>query len=290
MVHPGWLLGVRQALSQEGVYGMTGLVLAEKLETESQIRFEFDFGGFNGGYRPIIFDSFFFKSTLAKGVPVWRIGAGANMAFRREVFSRIGVFDERLGAGAAGCSEDSEFWYRILAAGMMVKYEPRAVVWHTHRAGREAFQSQMHQIDARLVAALLVQFEKHRHAGNIRQVFLTLPYHYRQRLKRLSHQGDWTLLRAEMGGMLRDFGLTPGGSFRGPRRSCFKTRCLRHLLPLSAIEYSGRSLELRTRTGQGFSRLIRGLKWRSYPNAGTTGEGDKRNLAHPSPAEKSANA
>jgi hypothetical protein len=48
VVHPGWLLGVRQALSQEGVLGMSGLVLAEKSETESQIRFEFDFGGFNG--------------------------------------------------------------------------------------------------------------------------------------------------------------------------------------------------------------------------------------------------
>jgi GT2 family glycosyltransferase len=181
-------------------------VLAGKLETESQIRFEFDFGGFNGGYRPIIFDSFFFKSTLKKGAPVWRIGAGVNMAFRREVFSRIGVFDERLGAGAAGCSEDSEFWYRMLAAGMTVRYEPRAVVWHTHRAGREAFQNQMHQYMRGHVAALLVQFEKHRHVGNIRRLFITLPYYYRQRLKQMSHKGDWTLLRAEMRGYASGFG------------------------------------------------------------------------------------
>jgi GT2 family glycosyltransferase len=185
---------------------MSGLVLAEKLETESQIRFEFDFGGFNGGYRPIIFDSFFFKSTLSKGVPVWRIGAGANMAFRREVFSRIGVFDERLGAGAAGCSEDSEFWYRMLAAGMAIRYEPRAVIWHTHRAGREAFQNQMHQYMRGHVAALLVQFEKHRHVGNIRRLFMTLPYYYRQRLKRMSHKGDWTLLRGELRGYASGFG------------------------------------------------------------------------------------
>ncbi len=108
VVHPRWLLGVRQAFSQPNVFGMTGLVLAAELETASQIQFEFDFGGFNRGFRPITFDSFFFNSMLSRGVPVWRIGAGANMAFRREVFNRIGLFDERLGAGASGCSEDSE--------------------------------------------------------------------------------------------------------------------------------------------------------------------------------------
>ena len=35
------------------------------------------------------------------------------------------------------------------------------------------------------------------------------PYHYRQRLKRLSHPGDWTLLRAEM---CRCFGIWDLGS------------------------------------------------------------------------------
>jgi len=48
----------------------------------------------------------FFGPQVAYGVPVWAIGAGANMAFRREAFERVGVFDERLGAGATGCSED----------------------------------------------------------------------------------------------------------------------------------------------------------------------------------------
>ena len=206
VVHPGWLLGIRQALSQEGVFGMSGLVLAEELETESQIRFEFEFSGFNGGYRPIIFDSFFFERTLSEGAPVWRIGAGANMAFRREVFSRIGHFDERLGAGAAGCSEDSEFWYRMLAAGMAIRYEPRAVIWHTHRIDREAFRNQMHQYMRGHVAALLVQFEKHRHVGNIRRLFMALPYYYWQRLKRMSLKGDWTLLCGELRGYASGFG------------------------------------------------------------------------------------
>jgi GT2 family glycosyltransferase len=198
LVHPRWLLGIRQALSQDTTFGMTGLVLAAELETESQIRFEFDFDGFNRGYRPITFDSFFFNRLLNRGVPVWRVGAGANMAFRREVFRRIGLFDERLGAGASGCSEDSEFWYRMLAAGMSIAYEPRAVVWHSHRADRDAFRSQMTQYMRGHVAALLVQFEKHRHPGNIRRLFVELPHYYYQRLKRMPLKGDWDLVLSEL--------------------------------------------------------------------------------------------
>jgi GT2 family glycosyltransferase len=205
VVHPRWLVGVRDALSRDTIFGMTGLVLPAELETESQIRFEFDFGGFSGGYRPITFDSFFFDSMLSRGVPVWRIGAGANMAFRREVFRRIGHFDERLGAGASGCSEDSEFWYRMLAAGMSITYEPRAVVWHSHRADLAVFRSQMKQYMRGHVAALLVQFEKHRHFGNIRRLFTALPYHYCKRIKRMRLNGDWSLLFGELLGYAAGF-------------------------------------------------------------------------------------
>jgi SAM-dependent methyltransferase len=205
VVHPRWLLGVRQAFSQCNVFGMTGSVLAAELETASQIRFEFDFGGFNQGYRPITFDSFFFNAMLGYGVPVWRIGAGANMAFRREAFSRIGLFDERLGAGASGCSEDSEFWYRMLAAGMSIAYEPRAVVWHSHRVDHNALGSQMMHYMRGHVAALLVQFEKHRHLGNIRRLFISLPHYYCQRLKRMPRHGDGSLLCAELVGYASGF-------------------------------------------------------------------------------------
>jgi hypothetical protein len=75
------------------------------------------------------------------------------------------------------------------------------------------------------VAALLVQFEKHGHVGNIRRLFITLPYYYRQRLKRMSHKGDWTLLRGEMHGYASGFGAYIRGFFRGNRRIRSKTRC-----------------------------------------------------------------
>jgi GT2 family glycosyltransferase len=199
LVHPRWLQGVWQAFSQDTVFGMTGLVLAAELETQPETRFEVDFGGFNRGYRRITFDSYFFNSMLDRGVPVWQIGAGANMAFRRNVFDRIGLFDERFGpAGAAGCGEDSEFWYRMLAARMSIVYEPRAVVWHSHRVDREAFRSQMKQYMRGHVAALLVQFEKHRHFGNIRRLFTALLITYCRRLKRMRLKDDWSCFFGEL--------------------------------------------------------------------------------------------
>lgn len=55
---------------------------------------------------------------------------GGNIAVRREVFDQVGMFDERLGPGEAGISEDVEFAKRILQAGKRIGYEPRAVVYN----------------------------------------------------------------------------------------------------------------------------------------------------------------
>lgn len=60
---------------------------------------------------------------------------GANIAIRRAVFDRAGYFDERLGPGASGTSEDVEIAQRIRRAGMKIAYMPRAIVYH--RVDRE---------------------------------------------------------------------------------------------------------------------------------------------------------
>ena len=109
---------------------------------------------------------------------MWRIGAGANTAFRRRVFERVGLFDERLGAGAAGCSEDSELWYRVLAEGGACLYEPRAVVHHHHRAEWPALLRQTRAYMRGHVAALFVQHRRWGHASNLRRVFVQLPRYF----------------------------------------------------------------------------------------------------------------
>jgi GT2 family glycosyltransferase len=55
---------------------------------------------------------------------------GANMAVRRQLFSKIGVFNEELGPGRSGISEDVEFAKRVLKAGGRIGYEHRAAVYH----------------------------------------------------------------------------------------------------------------------------------------------------------------
>jgi len=61
------------------------------------------------------------------------VAMGANMAFRREVFERVGMFDVRLGAGTffAG-GEDIEFFYRAMKAGYKMVYAPNVLVYHDH--------------------------------------------------------------------------------------------------------------------------------------------------------------
>ncbi len=180
-VHPGWITGLRRGFRGPEVLAVTGLVLPAELETDAQVIFE-DSGGFGQGYRSRRFDRGFLEKTKRSGTPVWRIGAGANMAMRRTAFARVGDFDERLGAGAAGCSEDSEFWYRLLAEGGVCRYEPTAVVFHHHRREMNELKHQAHQYMRGHVAALLVQFARYRHWSDLRRVALDLPKYYVRQL------------------------------------------------------------------------------------------------------------
>ena len=61
---------------------------------------------------------------------------GANMAFRASVFKRVGLFDERLGPGAAGHEEETEMSARLRLAGFRIGYAPRALVYHEVNAMR----------------------------------------------------------------------------------------------------------------------------------------------------------
>jgi hypothetical protein len=63
-----------------------------------------------------------------------KFGTGANMAFRRSLFDRIGLFDPALDVGTAtNGGGDLEMFFRVLKAGHMLVYEPAAIVRHRHR-------------------------------------------------------------------------------------------------------------------------------------------------------------
>ncbi|MBD2440130.1 glycosyltransferase family 2 protein [Nostoc sp. FACHB-110] len=190
--HPDWLMQLQKSFDDPAVMAVTGLVLPGELTTKSQQIFE-EHWSFNRGFYQVNFDREFFEKHQHHGVPVWLIGGSGNMAVRRRIFNLIGGFDERLGAGkkAAGCSEDSEFCYRLLAEGFVCRYEPRAVAYHYHRQDMSNLKQQIYSYMRGHVAALLIQYEKYGHWGNLRRVLLTLPRWY---------------LRLFMGALIRGFG------------------------------------------------------------------------------------
>lgn len=174
-VLPEWTSELVRAFESPEVAAVTGLVLPAELKTAAQQHFQFAIGGFGSDCIPVRFDQEFLRRSRPYGCQVWRIGAGANMAFRRTILQEVGLFDERLGAGAAGCSEDSEIWYRILVAGGCCLFEPRAVVLHHHRADWSALRRQMRAYMKGHVAALVVQYDRYGDAGNLKRVFGQLP-------------------------------------------------------------------------------------------------------------------
>ena len=60
----------------------------------------------------------------------WPYAVTANVAFRRNVFARIGMFDPRFITG-----EDQDISWRFLQAGLTLRYAPAAIVFHRHRPG-----------------------------------------------------------------------------------------------------------------------------------------------------------
>ena len=179
VVHPHWLERIRRCFGDSSVMVATGLVLPAELETEAQMIFEQSFHFFHQGYRRRRFDSAYFSAMRKKGVPVWEIGAGANMAIRRKAYELGHRFDACLGPGVfGGCGEDSEFWYGILASGWSCVYEPSACVFHYHRRELDDLRQLVHRYMQGHVAALLLQFMKYRDLGNLRRLLLRLPAEY----------------------------------------------------------------------------------------------------------------
>ena len=75
-------------------------------------------------FRTISFVNYRRKMTELKTL------TGGNMAIRSEVFARVGLFNEDLGPGRSGISEDVEFAQRLLKSGGRIGYNSEAAVYH----------------------------------------------------------------------------------------------------------------------------------------------------------------
>jgi GT2 family glycosyltransferase len=141
---PEWIGAIAAAFARDpAAAAVTGLVLPSELDTEAQVLFE-RYRSFGRGFvtRRVAFDS--------GGPMAHRYGAagdygtGANMAFRRVVFDRIGPFDPALDVGTLSRGGgDLEMFFRVLKAGHALVYEPRAIVRHRHRRTMEELRRQI---------------------------------------------------------------------------------------------------------------------------------------------------
>jgi glycosyltransferase involved in cell wall biosynthesis len=174
-VHPLWTYRIWEIFSQSNIQAMTGLAIASVLDTESLQIFE-KHGGLNKGYKEKCYNKEFLNPKINSIWPVFNIGAGANMAFRKTALEKVNFFDERLDAGAAaGCYGDSEIWYKILQEGMIMQYNPRAVVFHAHRKEIAHLKKQVFNYMWKFVTSLLIQNEQNKQSGYKRNLYFRLP-------------------------------------------------------------------------------------------------------------------
>ena len=200
-----WSFRIWESFLQENIDAMTGLVIASSLETESQQIFEKHWG-FNKGYRDLYFNSdFIFKSSTAP--KVWDIGAGANMAFRKKAIERVNYFDDRLDVGAAGCSGDSEIWFRILSSNMAIHYNPRAFVFHEHRKDLVQLHKQLFGYMRGHSASVLIQHAQNKAIGYKKYLYFKLPKYYFSLLLtgfpnyKFRHQTLWSEIKGLISGI-----------------------------------------------------------------------------------------
>jgi glycosyltransferase involved in cell wall biosynthesis/GT2 family glycosyltransferase len=117
----------------ERVGATSGTTLPGALETPAQ-RWVEGFGGRVRGFETRVFDLLdppvdqpLFPFTVGE------LGAGRNMAFRRDVLIEQGGFDPALGPGTlAHDGDDIEALLRVLLSERQVIHEPGAIVWHAH--------------------------------------------------------------------------------------------------------------------------------------------------------------
>jgi O-antigen biosynthesis protein len=145
IVDPFWAAALASAFAEDpAVMAVTGLVVPYELESEAQVLFE-RYRSFARG-----FERTRVQATGTTRSIAWRYGAtatfgtGANMAFRRAVFDRLGGFDPALGAGTI-CrgGDDLDLLFRVIKAGHALVYEPRALVRHRHRSQLAELQRQI---------------------------------------------------------------------------------------------------------------------------------------------------
>ncbi|MCA1563352.1 MAG: glycosyltransferase [Acidobacteria bacterium] len=146
IVDEGWAAALARTFGEEpDAMAVTGLVVPDELQTAAQSLFE-RYGGFGRGFERRYYqvDAEMGERAAVRHGGAGRFGTGANMAFRRSLFDRAGLFDPALDVGTpTNGGGDLEMFFRVLKTGHLLIYEPRAIVRHRHRRDYEQLRTQI---------------------------------------------------------------------------------------------------------------------------------------------------
>jgi glycosyltransferase involved in cell wall biosynthesis len=124
VVHPGWVQDIVAGFTSHDCLGIGGKIEA----VWDQLRPAWYSN--NGPYRLIgaIIEYDFGEAIRDVASPP----IGANMAFRRDAFTRYGLFRTDLGVSGEGriSGEDTDFSRRLLRGGERILYLPTAIIYH----------------------------------------------------------------------------------------------------------------------------------------------------------------
>ncbi|HYC23760.1 MAG TPA: glycosyltransferase family 2 protein [Candidatus Bathyarchaeia archaeon] len=189
-VDPAWLAEVWEYFTRRDVVAAQGSVLwPDEATSDPELYALLD------RYRTIV------HLDLDNDAPRTKL-TGANMAVRRHTLGVVGVFNEKLGPGAAGLSEDNELADRIRAHGGRIGYMSKARVTHEidrsrlteeyfreyhRRQGRSRFAYKHNGIATSILPNLvkaIFSYVVYSAIGNVRKQYRAKGryYHYREML------------------------------------------------------------------------------------------------------------
>jgi GT2 family glycosyltransferase len=179
LVDAGWADALRRPFQEPDVAAVTGLVMPFELETEAQELFEAHFGFVRG------FERRDFTALTVSPVAAGTVGAGASMAFRRDLVRDLDLFAVELGAGTvAAAGEDMYAFYRLLSRGHRIVYTPEAVAWHRHRRERATLERQLRGYGIGTMCFLLRCLLHHGEGEAVQSLWWNLRHHLLPRLWR----------------------------------------------------------------------------------------------------------
>jgi glycosyltransferase involved in cell wall biosynthesis len=192
-----WLHAINQAFSNESVMAVSGMVAPAEMETPAQRMFELGYGGMGHGFSK----RYISQKQLSNRQLLWAssFGIGANMAFRKTVFSKTGLFDVAFDVGTpTRGGGDVEMFFRLVRQGFVMVYDPAVLIWHVHRKSMASLYNQI-QDNGKSTGCFLIHVFRHNLVKRSQVIqFLLVDWLWQWNLKNLVRKNKHISRRASL--------------------------------------------------------------------------------------------